>query len=173
MSGRVCNTCSLRSSRSGMDVGCRNGACALAKSGVPTPDNVADSSGNRQAGIGLPLSVLQKVLRRRSGQRKMMASPPVGKRKSRKRIQDKEGETWTNFHSKAPPLSQSRTSCTSRNFQGNQPEAETSNPTTQEVKNCCSRMSGWPWFDGTFKKYPKFKREWERYQQLTPKRGLM
>jgi hypothetical protein len=40
-------------------VGCPNGAFALAQSGVPSPDNVANSTENRQAGIGLPLSVLR------------------------------------------------------------------------------------------------------------------
>jgi hypothetical protein len=92
--------------------------------------------------------------------------------KKKKRIQDKEEELRTNLNGIAPPLSRIRSSCTSRNFQGCLPEVETPDLTMHRMMKCCSRMSGWPRFDGMFKNYPAFKREWGMYQQLIPQEGL-
>ena len=86
------------------------------------------------------------------------------KEEEKKRIQaeeeKKEEEPWTNFHGMAPPPSQSRSSRTSRNFQGYQPEVETPDLTMHEVMKYFLRMSGLPWFDGKFKNYPAFKKDW-------------
>ncbi len=95
------------------------------------------------------------------------------KEEKKKRIQDKEEERCTDSRSMTPPLSHSRSSHTSTKFQGCQPKVETLDPTMHGMVNCCSRMSGWPRFDGTFKNYPAFKREWERFQQLIPQGGLV
>ncbi len=95
------------------------------------------------------------------------------KEEKKKRIQGEEKEQWTNSRSMTPPLSRSRSSHTSTRFQGCRSKVKTPDPTMHGMVNCCSRMSGWPQFDETFKNYPAFKREWERFQQLIPQSGLV
>jgi hypothetical protein len=90
------------------------------------------------------------------------------KEEKKKRNQDKKEKQGTNSRSMTPPPQGSRSSHTSTRFQGCRSKVETPDPTMHGTVNCCSRMSGWPRFDETFKNYPAFKREWERFQQLIP-----
>jgi hypothetical protein len=74
--------------------------------------------------------------------------------------------SWTSLNGIAPPLTCGRSSRTSTKFQGYQPKVETSDLTMHEVRNYFVRMSGLPWFDGTFKNYPAFERKWESYESI-------
>jgi hypothetical protein len=66
-----------------------------------------------------------------------------------------------------------------QNFRGYQPGDAEPSPVLQGVVNCLTSISnqmlrmsgkagkngGWPWFDGTYREYPAFKRKWQDYEK--------
>jgi hypothetical protein len=104
------------------------------------------------------------------------------KEEEKKRIwaeEEKEEEPLTNLNSMAPPRRHTRSSRTSRSCGEYQPGDAQPSPVLQGVVNSLKSISkqmlgisgrsgengGWPWFDGTYKEYTAFHREWNSHEK--------